>query len=135
MAKFSLKKLSLKNLFKKKKKFKKEKFQINPNLYWRYLLLFAAILIGAAFLFGFFVFESVKRNSLVSPDYSNEREATGQKERIIQMIEYFDDRERKRQEIISSPSAVTDPSRPGLSVNPKVDIVEDSEEVLEEESN
>ncbi len=101
---------NLKDLFKKKKVWKKNDFEINPNLYWRYLLVLVVVVIVGSFVFGVVVYRQIKSEPLVSVGNSQETERTDQKNRILEMLEYFEARKQKSDLIIISPSPVVDPS-------------------------
>lgn len=97
-------------VFKKKKIWKKKEFEINPNLYWRYLLLMVLVVVIASFVFGFVVYNQIKSEPLYAPSTGSESERTDQKNRILEMLEYFEARADKSKTIIENPSTVVDPS-------------------------
>lgn len=106
-------KFDLKNilkLFKKKKVWKKNDFEINPNLYWRYLLVLVVVVIAGSFIFGVIIYGQIKSEPLSSFDSGKETERSDQKNSILEMLEYFEIRKEKSELIISSPSPVVDPS-------------------------
>lgn len=97
-------------IFKKKKSWKKNEFEINPNQYWRYLLLLVVVVIAGSFVFGFIIYNNIKDEPLYAPNTGAEKERTDQKNRILEMLEYFDARQVKSDAIIVNPSPVVDPS-------------------------
>jgi hypothetical protein len=93
-----------------KKSFKKESFAIDPNLYWRFVSVIA--IVSTIFLFGvgFSAFKDLNKESPTDTSTTQEEKKLSKKERIDEILEYFEAREIKSQEIISSPSEVIDPS-------------------------
>jgi uncharacterized membrane protein YhaH (DUF805 family) len=94
---------------KKKKKFTKSDSRLRPDLYWRYILLITFILVLLSFVFGFFLFLDVTEDRDFSAIILSEKD-TLKKEKINSVLEYFQERENKSNEILNSPSMVIDPS-------------------------
>ncbi len=101
---------NIKNIFKKKRTFRKEGLPINPNLYWRYLLVFVLVVIIASFGFGIYIYYGVVKDALFEPTTSSEREKTGQRDRILEMEEYFKNRAITSEQIKANKAPVVDPS-------------------------
>ncbi|MBP6866037.1 MAG: hypothetical protein KBC12_00640 [Candidatus Pacebacteria bacterium] len=98
------------NLLKKKKVWKKNDFEINPNLYWRYLLVLVVVVIAGSFVFGVIIYGQIKSEPLSAVDSGRETERSDQKNSILEMLEYFETRKEKSELITNSPSPVVDPS-------------------------
>lgn len=93
-----------------KKSFKKESFSVNPNTYFRYVIIisFAVILVG--FGFGFYSFKEFGSDSSSTTNNYEKTIELSKKEKIKKVLEYFSERENKSIEIVNSPAPVTDPS-------------------------
>ncbi|MDQ3076139.1 MAG: hypothetical protein M3Q34_03350 [bacterium] len=96
--------------FSKKKKLKKGSWIVNPDIYWKSILLLSVFLILGFFAFGFYLLNRV--NSEVNDEESVNvvRLRTVNKERLDNVIEYFAKREKASMNIINLPSPVVDPS-------------------------
>ncbi|MFM7088137.1 MAG: hypothetical protein ACKOW9_01195 [Candidatus Paceibacterota bacterium] len=97
-------------IFQKKKVWKKNEFEINTNLYWRYLLGLVVVVVTGSFIFGYIVYNNIKHEPLFVPSASIEAERMDQKNRILEMLKYFDARDAKSDAIILNPSPIVDPS-------------------------
>ncbi len=94
---------------KRKRNFRKKKSEINPNIYWNYLLYLTFFLIVASFAFGTYAFLWVNKgpgDSAAEPAYKN---AVG-KDRMDQVLDIFSKRNIRSMEITNSPAPVVDPS-------------------------
>jgi arginine decarboxylase-like protein len=98
------------NLFKKEHNFKKKDFQFNTNLYWKLFLLGAFIIILYAFFFGYQLFTETNQEITLSTNGSTEQIETVNKDRVLKVLNYFSEREKKSAEILNSPAPVVDPS-------------------------
>lgn len=97
------------NFLKREKSYNKKGSRLNPDLYWNYILYFSFALIVLSFAFGFYLYKEVNING-VGPDLVvKDREL--RKERIMGVLEFFKEREKKSSEILSTSSPITDPSR------------------------
>lgn len=97
------------NLFKTKKNFKKKHLELNPGFYWKLIIGVTFVLIFFSFLFGYYVFSEVKKDS-ISPLSNVIKKQPIEKERLDKVLEYFSAREKKSAQILNSPSPVVDPS-------------------------
>lgn len=97
-------------LFKIKKSFKKESFSVNPNTYFRFVVLIAFAVILVGFGFGFYAFKELGGESVEKKDKSGGITELTKKEKIDKVLEYFTERDRKSIEIINSPAPIVDPS-------------------------
>jgi len=97
------------NFLKKKKKFIKGGSKIKPDFYWRYIVYLTFVLFFLSCIFGIFLFKKVNSEITLSVENSREQE-TIKKERFNEILEYFQEREKKSIEIINSPSPISDPS-------------------------
>lgn len=99
------------NFFKKQKKFQKEKFTINPSIYWRIMLVLASIIVLASMIFGYILFNKIKKpfDPANNPNIITEFE-TLNKEKIFEYLDYFKKRENKSLEIILNKKSIPDPS-------------------------
>ncbi len=95
---------------KNKRNFRKKISQINPNIYWNFILYSIFILIALSFVFGFWLFAKTNNESFVSDKDSGGQLGIVKKERLDEVLEYFSEREKKSNEILTSPSPVVDPS-------------------------
>lgn len=93
-----------------KKNFKNKKSEINPNIYWNYVLYLTVVLILGAFAFGFYVFIRIDKDFTTISDEQKEKTSTLKKERIDNILKYFEEREQKSIEILNSPAGIVDPS-------------------------
>ena len=97
------------NFLKKKKKFKKGGLGIKPDLYWKYILCIAFLLIIFSCAFGLYLFMEINKESVLPVININEQNIV-KKERIDKVLEYFSEREKKSLQILNSPSPIIDPS-------------------------
>jgi len=94
-----------------KKSFKKGNSELNAVRYWKIILFFASVLISAAFVFSFYHFNEVNKDSVIPEIESSDQLKIVKKERIGKVVEYFSVRESRSVDIINSPSSAIDPSR------------------------
>lgn len=97
-------------LFKIKKSFKKESFSVNPNTYFRFVVLIAFAVILVGFGFGFYAFKEFGKESFEDVNKIDQNVELSKKERIEKVLEYFAEKDRKSIEIINSPAPIIDPS-------------------------
>jgi len=95
--------------FKIKKSFKKHGLTFKPDFYWQLIVLTVFILVLASFLFGYYLFMQINKESVLSIE-SIGRQETIKKERLKKVLEYFSLREKKSIKILNSPAPVVDPS-------------------------
>jgi hypothetical protein len=101
----------LKTIFsKKEKKFVDKKVLHNASFYWIIFLyiIFAAFILSL--LFGYYLFTQINKEMSISLDKDNNASSVVSKDRIGKVLDYFREREKKSDNIISSPSPVIDPS-------------------------
>jgi hypothetical protein len=97
-------------LFKAKQKWRKGGFHTNPNVGWGLILVVSLLLILAALTFGGLLFLETRA------DYVPEESGNGgqirivKKARILQALEYFEEREERSREILIDGAPVVDPS-------------------------
>lgn len=107
--------MELKDLFKnlknKNKEFKKTGFGINPNLYWKFILMLSFLVIIMFFVLGLILFFDVSKETVNDGEVNVVRLKTINKEKLEEVIEYFAKREKDSANIITLPSPVVDPSR------------------------
>ena len=96
--------------WQRKKVWKKETLQINPNLYWRYLLALVALVVAGSFIFGIYIYIQIKKEPLSVQSSSEEGQRTGQRDMILEKLQYFEARKIRSDEILKNPSPVVDPS-------------------------
>ena len=97
-------------IFKTQKKFQKENLNEKPYFFWKLVLSAMSIIILASFGFGYYIFlQSNKEVVLTEADLGGTLETvnTG---RLDGVLEYFNAREKKSEQVINSPSPVIDPS-------------------------
>lgn len=93
-----------------KKNFQKKKSEINPSIYWKYLLYITSVLLLAAFVFGSYVFLKTNKDfSNLDEDQSVEIGIV-KKQRLEKILEYFSQKEKNSVEILNSPTPIVDPS-------------------------
>ncbi len=93
-----------------KKSFKKESFVINPNVYWRFVSSIAIVATVVLFGIGFSVFKDLNKENNANQNTVEEKKELSKKERIDEILKYFEEREIKSQEIKKSEIQITDPS-------------------------
>jgi len=98
------------NFLKFKKGFAKESFSVNPNTYFRFVILIASAVILVGFGFGFYAFKEFDKESIQNSNEIDQTLELSKKERIEEILKYFVERERKSIEIINNPAPVIDPS-------------------------
>lgn len=95
---------------KHKKQFKKGGFHTNPNVGWHLVLLITFILVMLSLVFGIYFLRRVSHTFSDAPEVREGQVKIVKKERISKVLEYFDTRAGKAEEIISSPATLVDPS-------------------------
>ena len=99
-----------KKFFTPKKNYKHDVFTVNPDLYWKSILVLSTLIVFGFFTFGFFLSRKIDDESgSALPANLTAPEAVS-KDKLQKVIDYFAKRERISLEIINSPSAVIDPS-------------------------
>lgn len=96
--------------FKKDNSFKKKDFGFNVNLYWKFTLGGATLLILLSFLFGYNLFLQTDQDPTLSTGDQGGQVPTVNPTRMEKVLNYFTDREKKSTQIINSPAPVSDPS-------------------------
>ncbi|MCX6747767.1 MAG: hypothetical protein NTW98_02370 [Candidatus Nomurabacteria bacterium] len=94
----------------KKRELKKSSWVINPDIYWRYLIVLSAVLMVVLFAFAFYLFSNINSKNVEEENVNVVRLQTINKERLDNVIEYFSKREKVSENIIRLPSRVIDPS-------------------------
>ena len=93
-----------------KKSFRKGGFHTNPNISWEIVLGLALVLILASFIFGFYLFTQVSRESVLPTTDSDKQIPMVDESRLEKALDHFSERERKSAEILNSSVPVVDPS-------------------------
>ena len=94
--------------FKKQKSFKKHASGLKPSFFWKLIVYLAFILIIGSFVFGYYLFTQINKESVL-PEVSSSRGII-KKEQLKKVLDYFEARKIKSVEILNSPSPVVDPS-------------------------
>ena len=97
-------------LFKKRNNFKKKDFILNSNLYWRIAISVAFGLILFSFFFGFRLFLQIDQEFVPMETEGGGSTSLVNKNRILKILNYFSEREKKSAEILNSPVPIVDPS-------------------------
>ena len=98
------------NFLKKKKHFEKKGFQINPNIYWRIVLIIFFVFLIIISVFGFYLFKETSKEIIPVTENTIGPASIQRKDKLEKILEYFKTRENKSSEIINSPVNVVDPS-------------------------
>lgn len=93
---------------KKEKVFRKGGFHTNPDRWWEGLLLFTSVLALTACAYGYLLFQKVDKEPVPSEGSLKKMVEAG---KIRETLGYFEERERKSGEILSSPSPFVDPAK------------------------
>ena len=96
--------------FKIKKIFKKENFEINPDIYWRVVVIVFLLLTIASFVFAYNLFVQINDGDISSTQNNSEKVGNKEKGKIEDALNYFSEREKKSTEILNSSSSIVDPS-------------------------
>ena len=98
--------------FPKKKKdfFKKDESQIKSEFFWKIILYLTFAIILVSFVFGFNLFSQINKEPVISSTGISLQLNTARKDRIEKVLNIFSEREKKSSAILSSPSAIVDPS-------------------------
>lgn len=97
-------------IFKNKKSFKKGGFHSNPNISWEFVLWGSLTLVLASFVFGFYLFAQTNKEFILPATDAGRQIPTINKDRILKVLNYFSEREKKSVEILNSSTLVVDPS-------------------------
>lgn len=92
-----------------KKGLKKGSSVIDPAIYWEAVLFVALVLVVFSLTFGFFFFRKVNKE-VTLPSDSAGGVASVREEKLSDILEYFNAREERSKEIVSSPAPIIDPS-------------------------
>lgn len=95
--------------FKTKKNFKKKNLELNPDFFWKLIVLLVFILILFSFVFGYYLFTESRKDPIFSLEDINKKQAP-EIEKTKKVLEYFSTQDKKSLEILNSPSPVVDPS-------------------------
>ena len=98
------------NIFKKRNNFKKKSSNPSASFYWKIALFFMFLVILAFFIFGFYVFNQTNNESALPAVKDNGQVPVVNKSRIINVLDFFFEREQKSNQILISPAPVVDPS-------------------------
>src|SRR3989344_2070931 len=96
------------NFFKKEKKFAKGRLYISPRLAWNYILIVSFAIILTSFIFGLYLYLSIKKEP--EPGVLENINAEINRNKINEALKYFRQREARSKEILNSPSPLQDPS-------------------------
>lgn len=98
--------------FKKEKNFTKEQesLWLNINLYWKLAVFVIFVVLLLSFFFGYYFFMQINKEPILLIEGDNSQIETVKKERINKVLEYFDLRKQKSNQILNSPAPVIDPS-------------------------
>ncbi|KKR62127.1 hypothetical protein A2643_02065 [Candidatus Nomurabacteria bacterium RIFCSPHIGHO2_01_FULL_39_220] len=90
---------------------KKEKSsEINIRPYWNIIFSLGFVLTLAAFVFGFYFFRQINRESVGEANRPSLHGKTVKKERIEKILEYFAFKKQTSNQILNSPAPIDDPS-------------------------
>ncbi|MEK7564515.1 MAG: hypothetical protein AAB510_03045 [Patescibacteria group bacterium] len=92
-----------------KKVFKKHSSNIKPEFYWQIMVYIVFILSIFSFLFGYQLFKEVSKEADIQINSQNKQEIV-KKARLEKVLDYFEAREKRSDEIVASPSPIIDPS-------------------------
>ncbi|MDO8659127.1 MAG: hypothetical protein Q7K54_00840 [Candidatus Parcubacteria bacterium] len=98
------------NFWKKEKSLQKKSFIYYIKLYWDIAVLVVLISSVASFSFGYYLFNQINKEMVVSMNDVAWQDNLVTKDRISKTLEYFSLREQKSSQIIYSASPVVDPS-------------------------
>ncbi|HEY4493862.1 MAG TPA: hypothetical protein VJB95_00290 [Candidatus Paceibacterota bacterium] len=84
--------------------------KINPAFYWYAVLSGGIILALTAFVFSFYLFQSINTEATVPAGAPGAEAKAVRKERIDKALDYFAERKNISRDIIISPSTLVDPS-------------------------
>ena len=99
-----------KKFINKTNTFKKSSWTINPDLYWKSILLLSGFMLAGFFIFGFLMVKKVNDDTNIEDTVNVVKIEAINKERLNNIIEYFSKREEVSNTIINLPSPVVDPS-------------------------
>ncbi|MFZ3011550.1 MAG: hypothetical protein WA060_00935 [Minisyncoccia bacterium] len=103
-------KIELSKFLKKEKRFKKKDFVLDAFFYWKLVVLGVFLMIILFFFLGFYLFTKINREPDLSTLGEVKQIPTVDKNRMLEVITIFTEREKKSAEILNSPSPVVDPS-------------------------
>ncbi len=93
-----------------KKNFRKENPKINPEIYWKVVIILAFLLMIASFIFAYNLFVETNKDDFQAIENNNVQTGNKEKTRIENALEYFSLRAKKSNEILNSPTSIVDPS-------------------------
>jgi hypothetical protein len=93
-----------------KKSYKKENFKINPNIYWKVVVILFLVTLIVIFFFAYDLFSKINKENNDMLNNNSTKIEKEKKEKINKVLDYFYEREKKSNDILNSPSAVVDPS-------------------------
>lgn len=98
-------------IFKKDNSFKKKDFQLNPNFYWKLVLFFVLLFTLASLVFGYYRFLRLNQEPILEITGNSGQVPKINKDRILKVLNYFLERDKKSIQILNTPAPVVDPSR------------------------
>ena len=98
------------NFLKIKKDYRKEDAKINPDIYWKILVIILFLAIVISFIFAYNLFQHTNKDDIVIEQKNDDKMGNKEKVKIGDALKYFSERERKSNEILNSPSVIADPS-------------------------
>ncbi len=96
--------------FKKENNFKKKDFELNPNLYWSFSLIFLLIIIILSFILGYFLLKKVDKDLAPSNESAVTQTPLIDHSRIDTVLFFFSEREKRSNQILQTPTPILDPS-------------------------
>ena len=95
---------------KTKKIFQKKEYKVNVGVYWKAVLGVVFIIIVLSFFYGVNLFLDINKDPIVSSASVSGQVEKNRKIRIDKILEYFSQKEKDSERILTSPSPVVDPS-------------------------
>ena len=99
------------NFFKKKNNFKKKSSTPNPDFFWKIVIFSIFVVMLISFFFGYYVFVQTNKEVMPPVVKDNGQVPTVNKNRIINVLNFFSTREQKSSQILITPAPVVDPSQ------------------------
>ncbi len=96
--------------FKKEKNFKKTTFWLNLNLYWKMAVALVLLMAIFSIFFGYFLFVKANKEHAILEGSTSGQVEMIKKERIAKVLEYFNTRKQKFNQILYSSAPVVDSS-------------------------
>ena len=97
-------------LFKIEKNYRKENFEINPDIYWKMIMVLAFLVIITSLVFSYNLFVQTNKDNISIVEKKDNKNENKEKEKIRNALEYFSEREKKSIEILNFPVPIVDPS-------------------------